>query len=263
MKRIASLLLCLLLLSLLAAPAFSAGMEDAELQNVINNARIFTDEERDALNRKAETISHKYRCAVYLIAVPNYRSYGNDLFEAARGLYQDYSLGYGEGHDGILLLLSMANRDYELITFGYGGEAFTDYGQTAIIKAFTDDFAEDHWYAGAEDYLDMCARLLSMARSGNVFSAKNDPEALYAGIFFSAILGLIAAFIVRGSLKRKMRSVARGKEANRYIPAEGAVITHSSDVYSHTTETRHKIESSSSGSSRHSGGGFTGRSGKF
>lgn len=264
MRKIASLLVSLLLLCVLSAPAFAAGMDDAELPNIVDDVSLLTEEEQAALNQKAESISNKYRCAVYLVAVDDYLDYGGNTFDAARGIYKSYKLGYGEGQDGILLLLSMDARDFELITYGYGNEAFTDYGMTSVIDAFSDAFAEDDWYAGTEDYLDECARLLMLARSGKPFDASSDPDALYAGIFFCTLLGLIIALIVRSALKAQMRSVAKAAQADSYIPEEGAEITQRSDTYTHSTETRRKIEKSSSGGgSRHSGGGFSGRSGKF
>ena len=47
--------------------------------------------------------------------------------------YYDYN-GYGAGadNDGILLLLSMEDRDWWISTTGYGIDAFTDYGIDVI-----------------------------------------------------------------------------------------------------------------------------------
>ena len=63
-----------------------------------------------------------------------------------------------------------------------------------------------------------------------------------------------------------MKSVHQKKEADAYLTEGGLHLTQQYDQYTHTTETRTKIEkSSSSGGSTcsESGGGGSGRSGNF
>ena len=65
-------------------------------------------------------------------------------------------------------------------------------------------------------------------------------------------------------LRWQMKSVRKAAAANAYLT--GALkLTQNSDIFTHRTETRRKIERHSSSSSSHaeSGGGGTGRSGKF
>ena len=65
---------------------------------------------------------------------------------------------------------------------------------------------------------------------------------------------------------RGMKSVRQKKEANAYLTEGGLHLTQQYDQYTHTTETRTKIqeESSSGGSTcSESGGGGSGRSGSF
>ena len=78
-----------------------------------------------------------------------------------------------------------------------------------------------------------------------------------ASCFFS----LIFCMLLRG----KMKSVRMARQANAYISGE-LNITANRDQYTHTTETRTKIEhesSSGGGSHAESGGGGSGRSGSF
>ena len=73
--------------------------------------------------------------------------------------------------------------------------------------------------------------------------------------------GLVCIWLMRG-----MKSVRQKKEANAYLTEGGLHLTQQYDQYTHTTEMRTKIEtSSSSGGSTHSesGGGGSGRSGSF
>ena len=87
-------------------------------------------------------------------------TYDETIYEAAKTLYQEYSLGYGEEKSGELLLLSMAERDYTLIAYGYGNTAFTDYGKDKLSEVFLDDFGDDNWYSGLSDYLDKSESML-------------------------------------------------------------------------------------------------------
>jgi len=72
------------------------------------------------------------------------------------------------------------------------------------------------------------------------------------------LIPLIIALIVVAVLNNKMKSVAMAAEASEYVVGD-VDITESYDRFTHTTTTRVKIQSSSSGKS----GGGSGVSGKF
>ena len=77
----------------------------------------------------------------------------------------------------------------------------------------------------------------------------------------SCVFSLIVCMLLRG----KMKSVRMARQANAYVSGE-LNVTASRDQYTHTTETRTKIEhesSSGGGSHTESGGGGSGRSGSF
>ena len=81
-------------------------------------------------------------------------------------------------------------------------------------------------------------------------------------------LGDAAAGTVCLLLLRKMKSVHQKAEADAYLTAGGLHLTKQYDRYTHTTETRTKIQKENSGGSggstySESGGGGSGRSGKF
>ena len=90
-------------------------------------------------------------------------------------------------------------------------------------------------------------------------------------IGIAVAVSCLIAFLVCMILKGQMKSVRKGVDANVYTMAGGGLkLTDSYDHYTHTTETRRKIESDSGGGGRssggtvsRSGGGGHGRSGKF
>lgn len=85
------------------------------------------------------------------------------------------------------------------------------------------------------------------------------------GLFLVLFLvPLIPAFICRGILNGKMKSVYTGTEASAYVVG-GLNLTRDDDIYTHTTRSERYIEpddSSDSSSTDHSGSA-SGTSGKF
>lgn len=274
-KRISFLLAILLLAFSLAVPVFAAGFEDAQLGFVTDEAGLLSEDEYRQLEQQAQAISRQYECGVYIITLDDFTNYtyDTDPYEAAKTIYSEYALGYGTEKSGILMMLSMAERDCTLIAFGYGNTAFTDYGRDKLYDVFLDDFHEDDWYTGFEDYLAKCDSMLKAARDGHPLDVGSNPLITIVGTALSLLLGFALAFGTCLTIEqRQMKSVAAKEEANTYLTAGSVQITNRSDRFSHTTETRTRIEresSSSGGTTIDSGGttidsdGFSGSSRKF
>ncbi|MFR7894315.1 MAG: hypothetical protein ACLU38_09810 [Dysosmobacter sp.] len=74
-------------------------------------------------------------------------------------------------------------------------------------------------------------------------------------IGIAVAVSCLIAFLVCMILKGQVKSVRKGVDANVYTTAGGGLkLTDSYDHYTHTTETRRKIESDSGGGGRSSGG---------
>ncbi len=238
----------------------------SQINNITDVAGLLTESEWETLERQARTLSEDYSFGVYVIAVDDYEDYAyGDVQDAAEALYHGYELGVGADRDGILLLLSMYDRDYSLIANGDFGEyAFNAEGREALTEFFLDDFADDDWYGGFSDYLTWCGSYLEAAQNGEPFSAGNPPmdaagrmSAILIRVAVILLLPLIIAFIVILILGSKMRSVAAATQAKRYIKGN-LILTDQYDRYTHTTETRQKVKSES-GNSKSSGGGTSGK----
>ena len=253
-KRISSLLATMVLALFLCIPALATGFDEAGLYFVTDEAGLLSDQECLELERRAEEISLKYKCGVYIILLDDFTAYPYDetIYEAAKMLYQEYRLGYGEEKSGELLLLSMAERDYTLIAYGYGNTAFTDYGKDKLSEVFLDDFGDDNWYSGLSDYLDP-------------LDVDSNPLIVLVGTGISLLVGCVAAFVIAvGLSSRLMKSVSAKTEANAYLIAGSVEITGREDHFTHTTEIRQKIETDSdSGGTTVDSDGFSGKSGKF
>lgn len=240
----------------------SVGME-----YVFDISNLLPYEEWEELEARAADISNRQHCGVYFALVDDFTDYGDgSVYEVTYQLYHGSELGMGTGRDGIIVLLSMEERDYAMFVYGeYAEYAFDEFGQEELEERFLGDFGDNDWYGGISNYLDACDEFLTKADAG-------DPVRLpyweYFWEYFPAVafLACLPAGAVCLVLKWGMKTVHRKTEADKYIAKGGLDLTEQYDRYTHTTETCTKIEtesSSSSGSSSESGGGGSGRSGSF
>ena len=234
---------------------------------VIDDARLLTIEQRQELNTYAEKITETYGVGIYIMSVEDFHNYGEEpqIFDVLWNYYHDNSLGYGADRQGMILMLSMAERDFATFFYGEDTEyAFNGFGQAQLENYFLDDFGSDDWYDGFMDFLTASEDFMAKAAAGE--PVRDNPWSL-ASVF--VLIALFVSFVVTRLLWMKMANVAAQKGAKRYQTAEGLVLTKQIDQFLTQTIRRRKIESSDSGSGRsgssraHSGGGGSGRSGKF
>lgn len=256
-------------------PETPAAPEESEpssvgMQYVFDISDLLTYEEWEDLEARAADISNRQHCGVYFALVDDFTDYGDgSVYEVTYQLYHGSELGIGANRDGIIVLLSMEERDYAMFVYGeYAEYAFNSYGQKKLEETFLTDFGYDDWYGGISHYLNTCDEFLTKAESGEPVR-----EALWVWIAsylfmitFITVVCCIISGIICYMLLRGMKTVSQKVEANEYIAEGGLQLTERYDQYTHTTETRTKIqkESSGGGSTRsESGGGGSGRSGKF
>ena len=234
---------------------------------VIDDARLLTLEQRQELNAYAEKITETYGMGIYIMSVEDFHNYGEEpqIFDVLWNYYHDNSLGYGADRQGMILMLSIAERDFATFFYGEDTEyAFNGFGQAQLENYFLDDFGSDDWYDGFMDFLTASEDFMAKAAAGE--PVRDNPWSL-ASVF--VLIALFVSFVVTRLLWMKMANVAAQKGAKRYQTAEGLVLTKQIDQFLTQTVRRRKIESSDSGSGRsgssraHSGGGGSGRSGKF
>ena len=255
-KFFCSLLAAVAVLAVCAGTAFA----EAQLYYVTDEVGLLTEDEDLQLESMAKSVSKRYGVGVYIVTVDDYQKYGTgDVFDVTYGIYHEYTMGEGENRDGIMLLLSMAERDWAMFCYGERCEyAFNEYGQEQLEDVFLDNFSEDDWYGGFEDYIEECSVYLQKAAEGRPV---RESPAFY--IIIMTGMSLFIAFLAVGIMWVRMKSVAKERTAAAYVAGD-LNLTGQNDVFTYRTETRQKIESSSSGGSRsHSGGGGSGRSGKF
>ena len=236
----------------------------ADMNYIFDLSDQLSYEEWAELEARAADISQRHGCGVYAAFVDDFTEYGggNDVYKTTYQLYHASELGMGADRDGIIILLSMDDRDYAMFVYGDHAEyAFDRYGQKELEDAFLGYFGDNDWYGGVSHYLDTCDEYLTRAEEGKPVRKNTLPMYIIVVAASCAIAGGICLM-----LKWKMKTVHQKAEANEYVAAGGLNLTKQYDRYTHTTETRRKVHDDSdsdSGTSSCSGGGGSGRSGKF
>lgn len=253
-RKIISLLLVVCMMGLLVGSAY-AQTSEPQLSRVTDGAGLLQEAQIRQLEQMAQAVANRYAVGVYIVTVGDYREFDPaGVYEATYGIYHEYSLGEGQQRNGIILLLSMAERDYAL--FRYGEQAvyaFDDYGVEKLEEVFLDNFENDDWNGGFEDYVRECDRYLEKAASGK--PVRESPVTM---ILFFCVIALAIAAAVCAVLVGQMKTVHKSTSAASYTG--NLSLTEQLDQFTHRTETRRKIESGqNSGGEKHSGG----NSGKF
>ena len=265
MKRIlASLLLVIVLLLSLSVCAHA----EARIDYVSDYAGILDPDEQKDLRDRAAAISAQYDFGVYVVVVDDHRQYVNGSIEDfAEEIFHSYGLGVGEDEQGVILAMSMKDRDYDIYAHGdFGNYAFTDYGKEQLADSFLDNFRRNDWAGGFRDFIETSGSMLQKAKDGNPVDIWI-PDPVETGPSFDGFKAAVSLAIgalfgggAVGGMKRSMKTAVKQTRAEEYVRGGVNLRTeHDTFVNRNVTRTRIRQESSSSGS-RPSGGHFGGTS---
>ena len=230
------------------------GSEDGEPAEdnllVWDEAELLNETEVAQLNSKLESISKKYKAEIRVVTLSSMD--GGDIDEFLEYLYDESGFGYGENHDGVLLVVCMDPREYRILSNGFAGEAITSGDIDAIGEAFKFDLSDGNYADAFDTFADKCEYYLDGHINGFPFNTGKN-------LLICLGIGLVVALIVTGIWKSQLKSVRKQSAANAYVKAGTMQITQSGDffMYRNVTKTQKQSSSSSgsSGSSRSTGGG--------
>lgn len=225
---------------------------DQEECFIYDDADLLTDAEEVTLTAQLEEISHTYNTQLVICTIESMN--GGDIDAFVDYLYDSMGFGYGENHEGVMLLICMDPREYRILSNGYAGEAVgPDEIDTLcdIMNAYLPDGA----YRTAFFYFaEQCEDFLEYYQAGSPFEVGKS-------LAISIVIGLIAGLIVALVLKGQLKSVHKQNQANVYVKKDSMTVDSQLDIflYRNITRTRKQKESSSgssgSGSSTRSKGG--------
>ena len=243
--------------------------EERLLPRLVDRVELLTDREESELLSKLDEISERQKMDVVVVTVDGLE--GKTAMAYADDFYDYNGYGYGDSRDGILLLISMEERDWRISTCGYGITVFTDAGQEYISDKFLPYLSDGDYSEAFTKYADLCDAFITQAREDKPYDVGNLPKEKLSPlwIFVDLLIGLVIAVIIGFIKKGSLTSVKMQYAAQDYIVDNGIVLTHSSDRFVNTIVTTRKIEKdddSDGGSSTHvssSGTTHGGSGGKF
>lgn len=262
MKKLQNLTLFLLALVLMLSAAMQVSA--SEYRFVYDESDVLTADEERLLEDYAAEVSAQYGCGIYIVTVWDYWEYGGSVRDAAENIFLDNDFGLGSEADGVMLMLSMAERDYALIAHGdLGNRVFTDYGKDLLSEEFLDDFRYDDWFDGFEDYIAVSADFLQADAEGTPVDRGHHGGSGGISWVFLLLIPAAIAGVSCGVMAAPMKTARVKRNADAYIQRKGIRITGRHDRFINRTVVRQKIENQSSGGTRVNSRGFSGKSGKF
>lgn len=261
MRKILSVALALLLCGCLCVTAFASQASSY----LIDDADLLTSSEETALEQKLRTISDTYGLDVVVLTLPSLDGQNETVYADD---YYDYN---GYRSDGILLLVSMAERRWAISTAGYGVTAFTDAGLAYMEDQFLEDLSSGNYNQAFHTFADVSEEMIIQAKSGDPYDYGNLPKSGFAlgqNLVICLIIGFVIALIVTGVMRAQLKTVRPKPAAADYVVRGSLNVTEHSDLFLFRNISRIRKESNnrSGGSSTHtssSGRSHGGRSGGF
>ena len=256
MKRMLKQLTGMIAAVLLAVSSFpieamAAGGSAREYERLMDMADLLTEEEEEELIATLDEISERQNLEIVVVTAENLEGY-SDGQEYTDDLYEYCDFGYGDGRDGIMLLLDMDGRDWYISTQGYGITAFPDAAITYLGNEMKEDLSAGNYAAAFRIYAADCDQMITRARDGNPFSKKDLPHEPLSPLVLPIclVIGLVAGFITVNSMKAKLKTVHSQKAAADYVKKGSMQLTAQQDLFLYNKIDRvKKEEKSSSGDS--------------
>lgn len=243
--------------------------KERQLPRLVDQAGLLSSREGQKIEEKLDDISERQKLDVVIVTTNSLdglsgREYADDFFD-----YNGY--GMGVSHDGILLLISMEDRDAIISTTGYGITAFTDAGQDYIWDLILDDFGKGNFEKGFIKFADLSDDFISQARKDKPYDRRNLPKKPASLILIPISLGIgaLIAFGITWLMRAQLKTVAPVDSASSYVRDNSMNLQASRELFLYSTihrKARPKEDKSSSGSSSHrssSGRSHGGSSRKF
>ena len=236
---------------------------------VTDNASLLTAEEVLKLEAKSVAIKERYNFDVVIVTT------SDTLDKSPMDYSNDFYRSNNYHKDGIIFLISMADRDFDISTFNYGEEVFTDdYGLDYLFEKIIPYFSRGEYNEGFSTFLNHADTFLLQAKSGTPYNINNkivstDSESegipkhiIMIGVIIGALIISVIAIVMMAS---KMNTKKPKNLAKDYVNNESIKMTDQSDLFLYKNvvkKAKPKRTKNSSGGSI-SSSRSSGRSGKF
>lgn len=210
-------------------------------EHVVDMADLLSGAQETKLEEKLEEIGQEH--GIDLVVVTTDSLGGKSPMNFADDYY-DYN-GYGE--DGVLLLVSIEDRDWYIST---SGRCIDRVDYEDLSAYFLEDLRAGDYYEAFCQFADGCDEAMQ-------------PKYLLVGVICLAI-GLVVGIITVSSMKGQLKTVRASNSAADYVRSGSLQLTSSRDIFLYVNRTRVAKPKNNGGShSGSSGRSHGGGGGKF
>ncbi len=235
------------------------------------------------LNERAQSLSNEHECGIYIRVFPDTQGF-YDVEEFSEYIYKGEDLGYGPEKNGVMLLLAMDDRSYDVLAYGNkANRAFTDHAKDVMVDAFIPYLRDNDYYSAFNEFISQADEKLLYEEAGTPFDYDTDPvyiaqkeaeearrkeaeKSLKTGVTFG-LPGFVGLLTCLG-LKGKNKTTGLKHDASGYVLKNSFRLTQSTESFMYSTRVVTHIPDKSDGGG-HSGGtsinsgGFSHSSGHF
>lgn len=251
---VSALLLAVFSIFILSANSTVFATED--MPRLVDMADLLSDREESDLSGMLDEISERQKVDVAVAAVASMD--GKTAAVYANDFYDSVGYGFGDRRDGILLLVSMDEREWYMLTSGFGVTAVSDAGREYISEIFLNDLSMGDYAAAFTRFAELCDDFITQAKNGEPYDIDNFPKEPFEAAFsLAAAFGIafIISLIVTGVMKGKLKTVHSQFAADNYMKQDSIRLTKKNDLFLYSHVDRKKIEENNSSNHQNRSGG--------
>ncbi len=245
---------------LLQLPVFAA----ARQPYLVDQADLVPDSQEAALEAQLAQLRQNHSVDVVIVTADSLD--GHSPASYADDFYDDNGYGVGPSYSGLLLLVSMEQRDWWISTSGTCISLFSQDVIDGISRQFLPMLSQGDYSEAFSTFAQLCDWVLAQDAESSDVDLSELPgrefgfgEALLPAGIIGIVFALIVVLILRGQLK----SVRRQSGAGSYVRPGSMNLRQSHDLYLYTDTKRVRVERSSGTHMSSSGRSHGGGGGKF
>jgi uncharacterized protein len=232
-----------------------------EDQKVFDDANLFSSTEINDLQEEVVEMAEQYKLDI-IIVTTNHKAgkasvaYADDFYD-----YNNFGYDHSQG-TGILLLIDMEDRTVVISTSGDAIQMFSDRTLEKMKEAITPYLSKAEYYNASSLFL---KKIENVGSSGSVEGEKTPLQNFYQNWWIYLIISLAGSSIITFLIYISHRS-STSIGSRTYLADNQYQLRKRTDQFTHTTTITRQRETSSNGSSTHSGSSGNshgGTSGKF
>lgn len=145
LKKTGAVLLTVLVLVLMAVPAFAVALPDAPTGYVYDGANVLSSSTESYIERTGSALAEA--CGAEVVVATVDFTDGEDIADYAYDLFNKWGIGDKKANNGLLILLSIGAEDY----YAEPGVGLTDVFTGGVLDAMLYDYLEDDFAAKEYD----------------------------------------------------------------------------------------------------------------